>query len=80
MRTIAGELAFQTALKTTQRGRGEGQCVCALVKGEVSAVKCIFCRFLFCFLNYGNMKTHLQETWKIRSKVTYSSTIQLFFK
>ena len=26
-------------------------------------------------LNYENMITHLQETWKIQNKVTYSSTI-----
>ena len=80
MRTTAWELAFQIALKTTQRGRGEGQCICAFVKGGLNVVKHIFCRFLFCFLNYENMITHLQETWKIQSKVTYSSTIQLFFK
>ena len=29
----------------------------------------------FYFLNYENMVTHLQETWKTQSKVTYSSTI-----
>ena len=27
------------------------------------------------FFNYGNMITHLQETWKIQNKVAYSSTI-----
>ena len=27
------------------------------------------------FLNYENMITHLQETWKIQNKITYSSTI-----
>ena len=31
--------------------------------------------FLFNFLNYLSMITHLQETWKIQNKVTYSSTI-----
>ena len=30
--------------------------------------------FLFYFLNYESMITHFQETWKIRNKVTYSST------
>ena len=30
---------------------------------------------LFYFLNYENMITHLQETWKIQNKVTHSSTI-----
>ena len=33
--------------------------------------------FLFYFLNYENMVTHLQETWKIQNKVTHSSTIYL---
>ena len=32
---------------------------------------------LFYFLNYENMITHLQETWKIQNKVTHSSTIYL---
>ena len=27
------------------------------------------------FFNYGNMITHLQETWKIQNKVAYSTTI-----
>jgi len=27
------------------------------------------------FLNYEKMITHLQETWKIQNKVTYSSTV-----
>ena len=31
---------------------------------------------LFYFLSYENMITHLQETWKIQNKVTYSSIIQ----
>ena len=34
----------------------------------------IFAYFKF-FLNYENMIIHLQETWKIQNKVTYSSTI-----
>ena len=35
-----------------------------------------FCLLLyFIFLNYENTITHLQEIWKIQSKVTYSSTI-----
>ena len=29
----------------------------------------------FYFLNYENMIIHLQETWKIQNKVTYSATI-----
>ena len=29
----------------------------------------------FYFLNYESMITHLQETWKMQHKVTYSSTI-----
>ena len=33
-----------------------------------------FFLFLFYFLNYESMITHLQETWKIQNKVTYSST------
>ena len=33
--------------------------------------------FLFYFLNYENMITHLQETWKIQNKVTHSSMIYL---
>ena len=33
------------------------------------------------FLNYGHMITHLQESWKIQNKVTYSSTMYYnFFK
>ena len=33
--------------------------------------------FLFYFLNYDSMITHLQETWKIQNKITYigSSTV-----
>ena len=31
--------------------------------------------FLFYLLNYKSIITHLQETWKIQSKVTYSSTM-----
>ena len=31
------------------------------------------------FLNYENMITHLQETWKILNKVTYSFTIYYNF-
>ena len=31
-------------------------------------------RGLYYFLNYESMLTHLQETWKIQKKVTYSST------
>ena len=32
-------------------------------------------QYMFMFLNYESMMTHLQETWKIQNKVTYSSTI-----
>ena len=32
-------------------------------------------KYMFCFLNYESMITHLQETWAIQNKVTYSSTI-----
>ena len=35
-----------------------------------------FTIFLFSFLNYESMITHLQETWKIQNKVTQSSIIQ----
>ena len=35
----------------------------------------VFPSFWFSFLNYECMITHLQETWRIQSKVTYSSTI-----
>ena len=31
--------------------------------------------YLSIFSNYENMITHLQETWKILNKVTYSPTI-----
>ena len=31
--------------------------------------------FLFYLLNYKSIITHLQETWKIQNKVTYSSTM-----
>ena len=31
--------------------------------------------FFLIFLNYESMITHLQETWKIQNKVTYSSDI-----
>ena len=31
--------------------------------------------FPFYFLNYENMTTHLQDTWKIQKKVTYSPTM-----
>ena len=34
-----------------------------------------FFSFLFSFSNYKSMTVHLQETWKIQNKVTYSSTI-----
>ena len=34
----------------------------------------LFLNILY-FLNYESMITHLQETWKIHNKVTYSSTI-----
>ena len=37
---------------------------------EANLFKC-----MFIFLNYESMMTHLQETWKIQNKVTYSSTI-----
>ena len=37
----------------------------------------IFLSVTFYFLNYENMITHLQETWKIQNKVTHSSTIYL---
>ena len=32
-------------------------------------------KYMFIFFNYESMMTHLQETWKIQNKVTYSSTI-----
>ena len=32
-------------------------------------------KYVFFFLNYESMITHLQEPWKIQSKVTYHSTI-----
>ena len=35
----------------------------------------IFLFSLFHFLNYESMITHLQETWKVQNKVTYSPTI-----
>ena len=35
-----------------------------------------FTIFLFSFLNYESMITHLQETWKIQNKVTQSYIIQ----
>ena len=31
--------------------------------------------FMFCFLNYDNMITHLQATWKIQNKVTCNFTM-----
>ena len=34
----------------------------------------LFLKILY-FLNCGSMITHLQETWKIQNKITYSSTI-----
>ena len=40
-----------------------------------SSQEAIFFFFSFFFLNYESMITHLQETWKIQNKVTYSSTI-----
>ena len=34
-----------------------------------------FLIFFLNFLNYESMVTHLQETWKIQNKITYSSPI-----
>ena len=32
-------------------------------------------KYFFIFFNYESRITHLQDTWKIQNKVTYSSTI-----
>ena len=57
-----------------------------MVSSFIHVVACVrlsilFFSFFF-FFNYGSVLTHLQETWKIQSKVTYSLhyTLQLFFK
>ena len=38
------------------------------------APQLLFVFIFFLFLNFESMITHLQETWKIQSKVTYGST------
>ena len=44
--------------------------------GDFSSQGCTSLHFfLFLFFNYESMITHLQETWKIQNKVTYSYTI-----
>ena len=40
-----------------------------------STILYLIFNFFFYFLKYKNMIAHLQKTWKIQSKTTYSSTI-----
>ena len=41
----------------------------------IVALWCCLSRQFFSLLNYENMLIHLQETWKIQNKLTYSFII-----
>ena len=49
-----------------------------IISNRVEATTSYYLKFfsnVFNFLNYESMIIHLQETWKLQNKITYSSTV-----